>query len=131
MPDFYKKNAGVFALLVVISILITSFLLLEHYLVARFMGVQLNFLETFLVSTVPYIAYMLPIPGGLGILEGSTAAIFAAMGININAFVLVFIIRIRDLVFVLIGLIHASKQAYRMVSKAFTKNGNSEIGPGI
>ena len=33
---------------------------------------------------------------------------FAALGIPINAFVLVFIIRIRDLIFVLAGLVHAT-----------------------
>lgn len=124
MAKFYKHHLSVFIVLVLISLVIASFLLLEHYLIARFMGVRLDFIQTFLVSTIPYIAYMLPVPGGLGLLEGGTAAIFAAMGININAFVLVFIIRIRDLVFVLIGLIHASRQAFSMLKKAFTqKNG--------
>jgi glycosyltransferase 2 family protein len=124
MAKFYKKHLKSFILLVFISLIIASFLLLEHYLVARFMGVRLDFMQTFLVSTIPYIAYVLPVPGGLGLLEGSTAAIFAVMGININAFVLVFIIRIRDLIFVLIGLIHASKQAFIMLRKAFTAKSN-------
>lgn len=124
MAKFYKHHLSVFIFLVLISLIIASFLLLEHYLVARFMGVHLTFIQTFLVSTIPYVAYMLPVPGGLGLLEGATAAIFVAMGININAFVLVFIIRIRDLVFVMIGLVHASRQAFSMLRKTFTeKNG--------
>lgn len=124
MSDFYKKYSRVFILLVAISIIITSFLLLEHWMVARFMGVNLTFLQTFLVSTIPYIAYMIPIPGGIGILEGGHAAMFAVLGISINAFVLVLIIRIRDLFFVFIGLVHASKNAVQMLKKAFTDKNN-------
>lgn len=121
MTRFYKHHVKTFLLLVVTSLVITSFLLLEHYLIARFMGVQLSFLQTFLVSTIPYVAFIVPIPGGLGILESGHAAIFAALGISINAFVLVFIIRIRDLTFVLIGLIHASKQGLVMLKRAFSQ----------
>jgi len=124
MSHFYKKHMPTFVVLVLISLVIASFLLLEHWLIARFMGVNMTFLQTFLVSTIPYLAFMIPIPGGLGVLEGGHAAIFAALGISINAFVLVFIIRIRDLVFVLIGLIHASKQAVQMLKKAFFEKNN-------
>ncbi len=120
MADFYKKHGGIFVVLIFISLLIASFLLLEHWLIARFMGVNMTFLQTFLVSTIPYIAFVLPIPSGIGVLESGHVAMFAALGIPINAFVLVFIIRIRDLVFVLIGLIHASKNAMQMLKQAFT-----------
>ncbi len=121
MSNFYKKNGRLFLLLILISTLITGFLLLEHYLVAGFMGVHLTFFQTFLVSTIPYIAFMLPLPGGLGILESSHAAMFALLGIQINAVVLVLIIRIRDLIFVFIGLVHASKQGLKMLKKTFVK----------
>lgn len=119
VATFYKHHVGTFWILVPISLIITSFLLLEHYLVARFMGVNMTFLQTFLVSTIPYVAFIIPIPGGLGILEGGHAAIFAALGISINAVVLVLIIRVRDLCFVLVGLLHASKQGLSMLRRAF------------
>jgi len=125
MASFYKHHLRTFFGLVMISLVTTSFLLLEHYLVARFMGVRLTFLQTFLVSTIPYIAYMVPIPGGLGLLEGGTAAIFIALGVTINAFVLVFIIRLRDLIFVFVGLIHASKQGFAMLKTAFQDKNKS------
>jgi uncharacterized protein (TIRG00374 family) len=121
MADFYKNHLRVFIFLILISLVISAFLLLEHYLVARFMGVRLTFFQTFLASTIPYIAYMVPIPGGLGLLEGGHAAMFSLLGVNINAFVLVFIIRIRDLVFVMIGLLHASKQGMQMLKDTFIK----------
>ena len=121
MAHFYKKHVRTFLLLILISLVITSFLLLEHYLVARFMGVHMTFLQTFIVSTIPYIAFIIPIPGGLGLLEGGHAAVFATLGISINAFVLVFIIRIRDLIFVFLGLIHASQQGISMLRRAFSQ----------
>ncbi|MBU0668173.1 flippase-like domain-containing protein [Patescibacteria group bacterium] len=125
MASFYKHHLRTFFGLVLISLVTTSFLLLEHYLVARFMGVRLTFLQTFLVSTIPYIAYIVPVPGGLGLLEGGTAAVFVALGVAINAFVLVFIIRIRDLIFVFLGLIHASKQGFQMLKTAFQDKNKS------
>ncbi|MFC1748428.1 lysylphosphatidylglycerol synthase transmembrane domain-containing protein [Pseudomonadota bacterium] len=124
MAVFYRKHLSTFMLLIVISFFISAFLLLEHYLIARFLGVQLTFFQTFIVSTLPYIAYIIPIPGALGLLEGGHAATFALLGININAFVLVFIIRIRDLVFVFIGLAHASKQGIALLKEAFSRNGS-------
>ncbi|HRY90846.1 MAG TPA: lysylphosphatidylglycerol synthase transmembrane domain-containing protein [Candidatus Gracilibacteria bacterium] len=122
MADFYKHHLKTFIILIVISLIISSFLLLEHYLVARFMGVNLTFFQTFLASTIPYIAYVIPVPGGLGLLEGGHAAIFAALGVNINAFVLVFIIRMRDLVFVLAGLVHASKRSLSLLKQTYKNN---------
>jgi uncharacterized protein (TIRG00374 family) len=121
MSSFYMENASLFVILIIISVFITGFLLLEHFLVARFLGVHLTFMQTFLVSTIPYIAYIVPIPGGLGLLESGTAVMFSALGVEINAFVLVFIIRIRDLSFVFLGLIHASKRGLKMLQEAFSE----------
>lgn len=119
MASFYKNHVRVFLVLIFISLMISAFLLLEHYLVARFLGVRMNFFQTFMVSTIPYVAYLVPIPGGLGLLESGHAAVFAMLGISINAFVVVFIIRMRDLVFILIGLFHASKEGVKMLKDAF------------
>ncbi len=116
---FYKQNGATFLVLVFISIFIIGFQLFEHYILALFFGVKMTFFQTFLVSTIPYLALIIPIPGGLGVLESGHAVMFALLGIQINAFVLVFIIRIRDFAFVLVGLIHASKEGLRMLHEAF------------
>jgi len=121
MSEFYRNHLKTFFILIIISLVTTAFLLLEHYLVARFMGVRLTFFQTFMVSTIPYIAYVIPVPGGLGLLEGGHAAMFAALGVNTNAFVLVFIIRMRDLVFVLAGLVHASKRSLSLLKETYKK----------
>lgn len=119
MSAFYKQNGPTFLVLIFISIFIIGFQLFEHYILALFFGVKMTFFQTFLVSTIPYLAIIIPIPGSLGVLESSHAVMFALLGIQINAFVLVFIIRIRDFAFVLLGLIHASKEGLRMLHESF------------
>lgn len=119
MAQFYINNIGKFIFLLILSFVTVLFMVLEHYLVAYFMGVNLTFLQSFLSATIPGISYLIPIPGALGMLEGSHAGIFALMGVGINVFVFVLIIRLRDLVFIFIGLAHASKQGIGMIKKSF------------
>lgn len=119
MNTFYGQHKKVMKILIIISIITTSFLLVEHFLIAWFMGVNLTFFQIFLASTIPYIAYLIPVPGGLGVLESGHATIFALLGVNINAFAFVFIIRMRDFIFVLIGLVNASRHGISMLKNGF------------
>ncbi|MFC1647765.1 lysylphosphatidylglycerol synthase transmembrane domain-containing protein [Patescibacteria group bacterium] len=119
MAMFYINNVGKFIFLLILSFATVLFMVLEHYLIAYFMGVNLSFLQSFLSATIPGISYLIPIPGALGMLEGSHAGIFALLGVSINVFVFVLIIRLRDLVFIFIGLAHASKQGIGMIKKSF------------
>lgn len=96
-------------------------MVLEHFLVAYFMGIKLTFFQSFLSATLPGVSYIIPVPGAVGMLEGSHAGIFALLGVGINVFVFVLILRLRDLVFILIGLAHASKHSIKMIKKSFTK----------
>ena len=79
------------------------------------MNIDLNLKQSFLSATIPGASYLIPIPGALGALEQSHAAIFNLMEVSINAFAFVLLIRLRDLVLVLFGLIHASSFGIRMV----------------
>jgi uncharacterized protein (TIRG00374 family) len=121
MAAFYTQNIKKFIFLMMLSFATVFFMVLEHYLVALFMGVHLNFLQSFLSATIPGISYIIPIPGAVGMLEGSHAGIFALLGVSINVFVFVLILRLRDLVFILIGLAHASKHSIKMIMKSFSK----------
>lgn len=122
MNKFYKEHPKVLYRLLVISAFTLAFLLVEHFIVAWFMGVRLTFLQVFLASTIPYIAYMMPIPGGFGALEGGHAAVFAILGVPINAVAFVFIIRLRDFIFVLLGLIRGWHKGFNIVKKEFKKD---------
>jgi len=118
MAHFYTRHIRKFIILLILSFATVFFMVLEHYLVARFMGVKLTFLQSFLSATIPGFSYILPIPGALGALEGSHAAIFSILGVTINVFVFVLILRLRDLVFILIGLAHASGHGIQMIYKS-------------
>jgi glycosyltransferase 2 family protein len=126
MAHFYTQNIPKFIFLLILSFAMVFFMVLEHFLIALFLGVKLSFLQSFLTATLPGISYMIPIPGALGMLEGSHAGIFAILGISINVFVFVLIIRIRDLIFILIGLGHASKHGIQMIYRSFQGNGKKK-----
>lgn len=121
MAEFYTKNVKKFLFLMILSFATVFFMVLEHYLVALFMGVHLTFFQSFLSATIPGISYLIPIPGAVGMLEGSHAGVFALLGVGINVFVFVLILRLRDLVFILIGLAHASRYSIKMITNSFTK----------
>jgi len=127
MADFYVQNVKKFIFLMLLSLCTVLFMVLEHFLIALFLGVNLTFLQSFLSATLPGISYVMPVPGALGMLEGSHAGIFAILGVSINVFVFVFIMRIRDLIFVLIGIGHASRHGIQMIYKSFYKNDKKKI----
>lgn len=115
MAFFYRNHIWKFVFLMAISFIMVFFMVFEHYLVARFLSVHLSFLQSFLAATIPGVSYIIPVPGALGMLEGSHAAIFTLMGVSINVFVFVLILRLRDLVFIGIGLVHASRYGIQML----------------
>ena len=108
LQDFYVGHWGKFLRLLVLSVLAEAYEMVEYWLIGYFMGFHLSFSEVFLIRSLPCLAFLIPIPGALGVLEGAHAAIFAVLGININVFVFVLIVRIRDLINVFIGLTHIS-----------------------
>ncbi len=122
MNLFYKENPRAIWKLMGISLVTILFILAEHFLIAWFMGVHLTFLQAFLSSTIPYIAYLLPVPGGIGVLEGGHATIFLLLGVSINAVAFVFIIRLRDFIFVALGLIRGWHKGYHVIKKEFQEN---------
>jgi len=119
MNSFYRQNPKALRILMLISLFTVLFILLEHFLVAYFMGVNLSFTQAFLSSTIPYFALLLPVPGGLGILESGHTAVFLLLGVSINAFAFVFIIRLRDFIFILFGLIRGWHRGLKIMKKEY------------
>ena len=106
--EFYTDHWGKFVRLLILSVIAEAYEMIEYWLIGYFMGIEFTMFQLFLVRSIPILTYLLPIPGALGVLEGSHAAIFALLGVNINVFVFVLITRIRDLINVFIGLAHIS-----------------------
>jgi uncharacterized protein (TIRG00374 family) len=117
MADFYRSHWKSTALLIFLSVFTMFFMIFEHWLVAGFFGVELTFREAFIIGTIPGISYLIPIPGAVGALEKAHLAVFSLMGISINVFAFVLILRLRDLFFVFLGLCHMSSFGFEMLKE--------------
>lgn len=106
MSRFLAKNPRLIGGIVPLSLLMISFRVVETFYIAWFFGVSLNFGQAFLVSTLPGLALLIPVPAGLGVFEGGFEGIFTLLGIPLSAVAFALIIRARDVMFIFIGLIH-------------------------
>jgi uncharacterized protein (TIRG00374 family) len=88
-----------------LSGLIWLLMLAEFWLTLRFLGQPLSLLQTISVLTAARLAFLLPLPGGLGALEASQVLAMQALGLDpalgLSASLL---IRARDLSFGAVGL---------------------------
>ena len=55
-------------------------MLIEYWLALRFLGVNLNLVETVTALTAARISFLFPLPGGLGLLETSQVLVMLALG---------------------------------------------------
>lgn len=118
LTHFHRGHLHKFAWISFISLLTLGMMMLEHFTVAYFLGVKLTLTQVFLVTTIPAISYIIPIPGALGVLESTHAMMFGLLGVNINVFVFVLVFRIRDILFIILGLLHGSREGYKMAFKS-------------
>lgn len=119
MTEFLNGHPLMMVWLLFLSLVMISFKAVETFFIAYFLGATLTFSQAFLTSTIPGIAMLIPVPGGLGFYEAGNTGLFALLGISINALVLVLIIRLRDIVFIVIGLTHASGRVMEFLRGRF------------
>jgi len=94
--------------LVFLSFLGWGATILEYYVIGRILGFDFTAYESFLISTVPSLAYLLPIPGGFGVLEGLGAGLFVLLGYTASAAIAVMVmVRLKELLFSGIGFLYA------------------------
>lgn len=126
----HKKTTLPF--IIFLSILGWIFTIFEYYLIGRFLGFDFSGYESFLISTVPSLAYLMPIPGGFGVLEGLGAGMFVLLGYTASAAIAVLIlVRLKEVLFSAIGFIYALTHGVSLIGKkAVTKQvmlGNNSI----
>ena len=66
----------------VLSIVIWGVMTLEYWLALRFLGIQVDLLQAVAALTAARIAFLFPLPGGLGALEASQILAMEALGLN-------------------------------------------------
>jgi len=100
-----KEKPRVMAQVFVLSVLIWVVLLMDYALAMSFFGLELNLVETVSALTAARIAFLTPIPGGLGAYEASQVLVMTALGLSPAVGVsLSLIVRGRDLLMGGLGL---------------------------
>lgn len=115
MSRFFAGKIGVILFIVFLSFTMTAFKAVEVTYIAHFFGVTLELRDAFLMSTLPGVALLLPVPGGLGVFEGSNAAMFALLGLSMNAIAFTMIVRARDFLFIAWGVMHAVRSGEKII----------------
>jgi uncharacterized protein (TIRG00374 family) len=106
MRSFFRHGNGIVVVIALLSMAMVTFRVIETLYLAWGFHVSLTITEAFLISALPGIALLLPVPGGLGIFEGGFSAVFSALGVALSPIAFALVIRLRDGVFILFGTIH-------------------------
>lgn len=117
MTQFFAGRARVLFFVILLSCVMTGFRGGEVWFIARGFGESLSFSGAILLSTIPGLVLFLPIPGGLGLFEASMSAMLGALGVAIPALAFTMIIRLRDFIFIGIGVLHGIREGIGWMGK--------------
>jgi uncharacterized protein (TIRG00374 family) len=93
-----------------VSLLAALGMVSEFFCITLFLGIDLSFWQTIAAWTAGWLAFLVPLPGGLGALEASQVFALGAFGISaVSAIGVTLLIRARDLLIGGIGLLIASQ----------------------
>lgn len=105
--DFFRDDRPALIWALLLSFVSTSIMVFEFWLGAKFFGVDLTFTQAFIVMAISGLAYLVPVPAGVGMFEGSQAAVAIWFGIPPEKLVAVAVlIRMRDILFTAGGISH-------------------------
>ncbi|MFH0870766.1 MAG: lysylphosphatidylglycerol synthase transmembrane domain-containing protein [archaeon] len=103
---FYTKERKAFFIALGLSVLSLCLSLVEYKLVLLMLGIDAPLSVIFMVLSVVGIAFLVPVPMGLGSLEAFQAALFSVLGIgSASGIGLAVITRARDLLWVLVAVV--------------------------
>lgn len=102
--SFYRHERFEFAVAHLISVITWFLSFVEYKYLLLFLGFDVPLWAIFIIYSSVGLAYMVPVPLALGVLEGTQAATFGLLGLNPGAgIILALITRLRDLVFTVVG----------------------------
>jgi len=109
LHELFKKKKKKIVAALCISFVISFLTLVNYKILAVFVGANLTIVQVIMVFAFLVVAFMIPIPGSLGAMEGAMALAFALMGFSVGqgiAFAL--ILRSCELIFTGVGSIFLS-----------------------
>ncbi len=93
-----------------VSVCAAAGMLLEFFLITSFLKIDLSFWQTIAAWTAGWLAFLIPLPGGLGALEASQVFALGAFGIPAaSALSVALLIRARDILIGGLGLLLAGR----------------------
>jgi glycosyltransferase 2 family protein len=107
---FCRKHVGAMFSAIGVSLLSILGIALEYHLMVGFLGMQTTVVQIFAALTAMQVAFLMPLPGGLGALEASQVFVLGAFGQPASAAIsLTLLIRARDILNGGIGLLLAGR----------------------
>jgi uncharacterized protein (TIRG00374 family) len=107
---FCKRNPRALWMATGVSLLAGAGMITEYLLITSFLGIHLHSWQTVAAWTTSWLAFLVPLPGGLGSLEASQVFTLGAFGISAAmAIGVTLLIRARDLLIGGLGLLLASR----------------------
>jgi uncharacterized membrane protein YbhN (UPF0104 family) len=103
---FCQSHVGALVVALFVSTLTWVALVGEYWLMLRFLGIELDALQTIVVISIARFAFLTPLPGGLGALEAGQILALTSMGFSgAEGLSMALLIRARDLLFGGLGLL--------------------------
>jgi len=93
-----------------VSLLSVLGIAIEYFLMVSFLGMKINAVQVFAALTAMQVAFLMPLPGGLGALEASQVFALGAFGQPPSAAIsLTLLMRARDILNGGVGLLLAGR----------------------
>jgi uncharacterized protein (TIRG00374 family) len=116
ISNFFRFDKKTLKIALLLSLLSWIFMFMEYESALLTFGYSPSILALFLVICVIGFVYIFPIPATLGVLEISQASLFTILNVDVGiGIALGLLIRLRDVLWALIGLVYLS--GYRYFSK--------------
>jgi uncharacterized protein (TIRG00374 family) len=109
---FCRRHLGSLLSAIFVSLLAAFGMVVEFFCITLFLGIHLSFWQTIAAWTAGWLAFLVPLPGGLGALEASQVFALGAFGISaVSAIGVTLLIRARDLLIGGLGLLLVGHRA--------------------
>ncbi len=107
---FCQRHLSSLIAATLVSICAAIGMVMEFFLITSFLEINLSFWQTIAAWTAGWLAFLVPLPGGLGALEASQVFALGAFGISAaSAISVTLLIRARDLLIGGLGLLLAGR----------------------
>ena len=118
IQTFFHHHVLALLTTIVLSVICFLFMILEYFVIFYFLGVTPTFSQLLIVTVLPLVGYLIPIPGAVGTLEVAQITAFTIAGLDpVLALPTIIILRIRDIIFVSGGLLYTYKVGFSIVRK--------------